>query len=952
MTITLSNYGGIVDANVGLTLSNNFVIESSGGTLRTYGNATTTLTGAISGDGGINHTDGGVLVLAGDLSGFTGELYNQAGTTALGGSASLKNSSGITVGSASIFSVRRSGVLNASSILPTALIFETFNSNFEMNSADAGAVLNLDFDMGSDWNVGLLRLAGGAVTLKNGTDVVMNSVVMYLKSATNQGTLNIEEGSTLMTTYLNVGAAASQSGVINQTGGTVTLLGGNFGFRLGHFSNGTNPGSTYTLSGGVLDATFLSSNAANTDRMVNVGYDGVGAMTVGGGPGTAELRVYGLQLDVQSPDASMVSTLTLKSRGTIEIGAGGTASGDAADVIIMDGGMLKATAGSTWAAGMTVTATSGSTWDTAGYLVTLAGSVLGSGEVALVDSTGIPGGLTFNPGAGSQIITVGLSGSGTLTKAGSGKTTLAGPGGFVGSMNHSAGTLLIDGNFSALAVNVADGAVFGGEGTIASLVLGTSTGGGLAVDPTTSGALTILGNVTLTGTTRLTFSGGPESFGSPITLFSYGGTLTGLSNLLPGMSNYRNPTVSNVAGVVSVTLGNKSLVWNGASGSQWQVAGGVNRWNAGETDAFYWGDAVRFDDGGAATTVAVTGEVRPAAIAVDNSSKNYTFASSAGNVIAGATSIIKSGTASLTLTGPNTYTGTTTVRQGRVTGTNNTAFGASTIVLGDAGTGSGVLELFLDPMTAGANLTVSNAITVNVVAADVTAVMGTLGSSANQVTRSATFGGAVTLFDDLILRSGAHDATVFSGTITGASGLTISVENGLLAPGNATSTHFGRGQAGNRVTLSGSANTFLGNWVIKSGTASNLTIFQVNIGNRINDSSNVHVEEFAVFRLFSAETINGLTGNGRVRAVNAQVLTVGGGNGSGTFSGILENDTFDAGTLALTKAGNGTQTLTGASTYTAGTTVRQGRLVGTSSTAFGTGTILLGDAGTGSGTLA
>lgn len=312
-TITLSNYGGIVDANVGLTLSNNFVIESFGGTLRTYGNATTTLTGAISGDGGINHTDGGVLVLTGDLSGFTGELYNQAGTTALGGSASLKNSSGITVGSASIFSVRRSGVLNASSILPTALIFETFNSNFEMNSADAGAVLNLDFDMGSDWNVGLLRLAGGAVTLKNGTDVVMNSVVMYLKSATNQGTLNIEEGSTLMTTYLNVGAAASQSGVINQTGGTVTLLGGNFGFRLGHFSNAANPGSSYTLSGGVLDATFLSSNAANTDRMVNVGYDGVGTMVVGGGPGTAVLRVYGLQLDVQSPDASMVSTLTLKS---------------------------------------------------------------------------------------------------------------------------------------------------------------------------------------------------------------------------------------------------------------------------------------------------------------------------------------------------------------------------------------------------------------------------------------------------------------------------------------------------------------------------------------------------------------------------------------------------------------------------------------------------------------
>ncbi|WP_172682508.1 autotransporter-associated beta strand repeat-containing protein [Verrucomicrobium spinosum] len=61
-------------------------------------------------------------------------------------------------------------------------------------------------------------------------------------------------------------------------------------------------------------------------------------------------------------------------------------------------------------------------------------------------------------------------------------------------------------------------------------------------------------------------------------------------------------------------------------------------------------------------------------------------------------------------------------------------------------------------------------------------------------------------------------------------------------------------------------------------------------------------------------------------AVSTRTLTVGAGNGSGTFSGVLENDTFDAGTLALTKSGTGTQILTGVNTYTGITTVTGGAL--------------------------
>jgi autotransporter-associated beta strand protein len=54
-------------------------------------------------------------------------------------------------------------------------------------------------------------------------------------------------------------------------------------------------------------------------------------------------------------------------------------------------------------------------------------------------------------------------------------------------------------------------------------------------------------------------------------------------------------------------------------------------------------------------------------------------------------------------------------------------------------------------------------------------------------------------------------------------------------------------------------------------------------------------------------------------------LTVGAANGSGTFSGTLQN--AGSGVLALVKTGTGTQTLTGPLNYTGGTTVNGGVLV-------------------------
>ena len=84
------------------------------------------------------------------------------------------------------------------------------------------------------------------------------------------------------------------------------------------------------------------------------------------------------------------------------------------------------------------------------------------------------------------------------------------------------------------------------------------------------------------------------------------------------------------------------------------------------------------------------------------------------------------------------------------------------------------------------------------------------------------------------------------------------------------------------------------------------------------------------------DSIDALAGNGTVDTVSggSPILTVGNNDNSGTFSGSLQNT---AGTLALTKNGNGTQTLSGANTYTGATTLNAGTLAVANYYALGSG---------------
>jgi len=173
---------------------------------------------------------------------------------------------------------------------------------------------------------------------------------------------------------------------------------------------------------------------------------------------------------------------------------------------------------------------------------------------------------------------------------------------------------------------------------------------------------------------------------------------------------------------------------------------------------------------------------------------------------------------------------------------------------------------------------------------------GTLTASNAPVTfcsEAASPGGAVSL----------------TGQVTGASpvGLLLANDSGILT-----------------VTLNNgtaSANNYSGATIISANTTLSL-----GAANQIpNGSGNGNVTNNGTLSLNGNNaTINGLSGTGVVDGVSGTPsFTVGGGNASGSFSGIIKNT---AGTLALTKTGTGLQTLAGANTYGGSTTVSAGTL--------------------------
>jgi autotransporter-associated beta strand protein len=373
-----------------------------------------------------------------------------------------------------------------------------------------------------------------------------------------------------------------------------------------------------------------------------------------------------------------------------------------------------------------------------------------------INNLTLNGGVNLTAGTTTtRIITVTSTGSTTLAgiitnggfrKAGTGILTLSGANTYAGGTRLIAGTLAA-GNNLALGTGglTIDGGTLQSSGGAHTLANAVTVGGDFTIGGTDD--LTLSGNVgiaavrtlTVSNTAATTLSGVISGAGGFNINNTGGGSLT-----LSGANTYSGGTTL-TAGTVAV--GNNSALGTGGL----TMGGGTLQ--AGGTGARTLANAATLTADSTITGVTTNDLTLNNTI---NLNANLLTVNGAGNVtlsnaISGIGGITKAGTSTLTLSGANTYSGTTTLTAGTVIAGTDTALGTGTLTMG-GGT--------LQAGGAGAR-TLANAVTL-------TASSTITGVTSNFLTLSNTIG----LGDSILTVNGAGNVTL-SNTISGTGGLTM-----------------------------------------------------------------------------------------------------------------------------------------------------------------------------------
>ena len=392
-----------------------------------------TIAGVISeasGSFGLNKTQAGTVTLTAGNT-YSGATTVSAGMLQVGDGTQTTNligqTSGITLGVAEPATTGNITFrLNEGFAFGTPVTFASPSSIFYLNMAGPAKKMTVgDATSFVGTDNGIFQVSSGVLELAAGADFKVKQFNLSNATAAN-AVLSIADGASLTTKYINCGQGAGTAGTIVQTGGSVTLLGGDgecYGLRLGHWPSGAQT-STYTLTGGVFDATGLGANDGVTmPRNITIGWDGGGRMGVGGGPGLATAKVYGINWDGGGAGPAS-GTLEVLENGTVEVGAGGFGNPGAGGArTVLDGGVLKGTATATWLSPVSMSG-NGTIETDAGVTVTQSGVV---------------------------------SGGGSLTKSGDGTLALSGINTYTGDTN-------VEGGFFELADNAGMKFVIGANG--------------------------------------------------------------------------------------------------------------------------------------------------------------------------------------------------------------------------------------------------------------------------------------------------------------------------------------------------------------------------------------------------------------------------------------------------------------------------------------------------------
>ncbi len=589
---------------------------------------TSTAQGPLIFNGNITAADAVIATRALNVSGTNAVAFNGAisdfsasgkmaltqlgtGTTTLNGSNTYTGDTTISAGNVTVGSGGRLG-----------------SGTYAGNMTDNGALV-----IGSTNSQTLSgNLSGTGTLTKNGTNLLTLSGANSHSGGTTLNTgggININSTTALGTGSFTVGG--SSTFFDNTTAGTITLA-------------NNNP---LTLSGG--SPTFTGTANLNF---------GSGTVTVSGANRTLTVTANTLTLGGGVTDAGGTRKLTKAGAGTLVLnGAAGTWTGGAS----VDGGTLTI--------GTDTTLGTGNLALNGGTLVAGNGARTLANPVTLTASSTIGGvnNLTFNGGLTNS------GGSRTLTLTNSGTTTLAGNV-YLSDDNTTGSRAMTITNVGQVVIS----------GAIANNSAGNTVAAGLAYNGTTtltlSGANTFTGAATLTGGTLIAANVNAFTTTAGVTLSGTVGTTTldvqtdggdaaypinfgsaavgstiasdvktgsvGINHTLGALST-GNATLNIVKGL-NVTSGNPSITLGTV---------GVNAGTAGPTIMN-------------PTTASLS--LGAVSIALNNSAKTLQLdGTSTNNNVTGiianglnTLSLTKANTSTWTLTGANTYTGSTSVKQG------------------------------------------------------------------------------------------------------------------------------------------------------------------------------------------------------------------------------------------------------------------------------------------------
>ncbi|HVX63201.1 MAG TPA: autotransporter-associated beta strand repeat-containing protein, partial [Pirellulales bacterium] len=449
-----------------------------------------------------------------------------------------------------------------------------------------------------------------------------------------------------------------------------------------------------------------------------------------------------------------------------------------------------------------------------------------------------------------------------------------------------------------------------------------------------------------------------------------GGSISAQTSPLPGPISAVNVNLSAVTGIgasgndLPISATNLTSDTSSGNGNQFLSATGAVNLNA--ANALNAGNGTITLDGGTFQIQAAAGGN---AIA-DTSS--LTVNSPAALDLAGNSESIDglsgNGTVTSSVAGPETLTVGANGGGGSFNGLIQN--GAGTVQLTKTGAGT---EVFSSNNTYG-GVTLVNGGVLNIQSG------GALGSTsagttvaagaALQIQGGISVGEPLTLNGNGVSNDGAlrNMATnnFWSGTITLASDSTIGGTSGV---GNELVLFNSIGQSGGArsldvvgpisLVMQGGANAYTGTTTVVSaslrlrgtqiqgpmviGDGVNGGSVVLDASNQINDASSVTVNGDGSLILGASgsvsETIDRLIGSGTVTGAGtpgADSLTIGANGGSATFSGLIQNGAATT-TLSITKIGGGAEILTGANTYSGGTTVNAGTLLVNNIAGSGTG---------------